>query len=296
MSTPIRASFFREKGMLLPLRASRLLLTVWVLQLVAAWLLVIPIGVPLSSVLTHSLASSQMTGFFGDPLMLDLIMGILPHAGGIGGAYVALLPAAILLQIFCHGGIFALLAQADSLPQHRPSLGSFFREGGARFSASLRLSLIGIIMTLVCLAPWFALRGAASRLAQKGIEETPVVWFQLGVTCVGLMLFLLSRVWLDLSRARVLGIQQTGILLAVNASARQVLRQPLRLCGLYVLSGLPWAILAMTFFALRIALPEPGWVHILVAFILGQLALLFRLSVTLSCAGRALAWTGQGAP
>lgn len=285
-----RFQTYRRSILLAPLRAKRLLWMVWSVQLCLTMLLVMPISVPLASQLNYSLEASQMTGFFGDPMMVDVALSLQPTMKELAGAYVLTLPLILLAQIFCYGGIFALLSSTDASSEGRATFTHFLREGGARFGTSLRLSLCGVGMTLLCMIPYFALNSFAQKYAMEGLHSTAAAWLKFCAAILGGLLFLLSRVWLDLARARALSTRTIAVLSSVGISARQLFRQPVRLCAAYALAGIPWALLGGLLLLVRMAIPEPGIGFIVAAFVLGQGAILCRTAITLACAQRALTW------
>ncbi len=195
------------RGLKLSLSKPYLAVSLWLIQLLLASVLILPVSNSLHGLLDHSSAASHMVanpdyGWWETlkrqhPDLLgnlpELATGLLTREGvqssqlaglrGIGATVLSLAMLAVVLHAFALGGVLGTLREAQG------SLVTFGREGMRRFPAFLTFTLAALLAAgeayrWIYLETGEALRGRITELDSE--------WKALAVTALRLLLLLLS--------------------------------------------------------------------------------------------------------
>jgi hypothetical protein len=197
---------------------------------------------------------------------------------------------ALLWALLLGGVIDRLSGEAT----RRLSLRDFFGAGGRTFFRFVRLAVLsGVLYLLIYLGArrmfgWMeeAARGVTA-------ERTVLAWVALGVALVVLLLTIV-RVAFDYAKIAVVTEGRRSALGAAWAGLRFVAAHPVRTLGLF------WSLAAaglLLLWVYGVVAPTAGpgtWIGVILAFVLGQLALATRLFLRMAVLGGEIALYQSG--
>lgn len=241
------------RGLKLSLSKPYLAVSLWLIQLLLASVLILPVSNALHDLLDDSTAASRMVanpdyGWWETlnrvhPDLLgnfpELLTGVLTSEGvtssqlgdlkGIGAAAVALGMLAIVLHAFALGGIFGTLREPHG------SLVTFGREGMRRFPAFLTFTLAALAASLVAYRWVWIETGIALR---ERVSELDSERQAMAVTAVRLLLLLLvlSAIKLAADSVRAIWVARPDLppVSRFFAGIAAGISRPLRLFGVLV--------------------------------------------------------------
>lgn len=292
-------------GLSQALRAPRLILFLWAVQLVVA--------LPAAVVLGHALQESMGASLVQDRLVegfdtdwwgewearaqgLETTFG--PRVAGVeafldnldawwSGRLASHPPAVVgpavlfaLLWAFLLGGVLQWLARPAGFEGSVPSR-HFFSEAGRFFGRFLRLAVFSGVLYLGIYALARGLFGALEGWTRDVTAERTVLLWVLLVAALVVALLVLVRVIFDLAKVLTVVDDRRGMLVTLFHAARLVLRRPLAPLGLYALVALLWLLLVALYALVAPVAGPAGWPGILLAFLLAQVLLMARLGLRL---------------
>jgi hypothetical protein len=295
----MRAGFQRTLG------APGMMLALWLVNLAVA----LPAGWMMASALEESIGASQVhrelrdgfdMGWFGefaaeargieatfrpsiagatafyDNLEAWLTGDLFSGFAGIVG--VGILYA--LLWMLLLGGVLQRFARRD-----RRGFAAFVSDGGAFCPRFLRLALLS--------APLYWLVYRVYRLLYERLEEATrdvtaeatVLLMSLGVWVLTALLLTLIHVSFDYAKIATVVDERRSMLLAALRGAGFVLRHPLRTCGLFYGMVLIGLLLLALWAWIGPGIAQSTWSGVVLAFAVGQLYLLARLTLRVALLG-----------
>lgn len=217
-------------------------------QLDAAWLI--------------DFINNQFNGF--SPASVSLQLGLLLLVAG--ALYLT-------VNLFYTGGILATFAA----PVERFSLRKFCAGGGAYWWRFARLFLIALIFYGLLLVAYFMASQPVNKAAEQTTTAGPIVikrWLLLLALALG---FGLINMVFDYARIRTVQHEARRMWRVTFAAWRFCLAYVWRTTVLYLLLAALGLVLFGAFVWMRHAVPQASWLNIILAFGLGQLAILARL-------------------
>lgn len=217
-------------------------------QLDAAWLI--------------DFINNQFNGF--SPASVGLQMGLLLLVAGV---------LYLTANLFFTGGILAVFAR----PVERFSLRKFCEGGGAYWWCFARLLLIALIFYGLLILAYFLASQPVNKAAARATAAGPIVtqrWWLLLALALG---FGLINMVFDYARIRTVQHETRRMWRVTFEAWRFCLAYVWRTTFLYLLLAALGLVLFGAFVWLRNAVPQASWLNVILAFGLGQLAILARL-------------------
>jgi len=266
------------------LRLRRLVLLLWVINVLISATFMAPILVGLKTGLESSPIAWSLLDDSHQATLIDvanLVSRVLRDAGPGMAAGLAL---GLLLNVVTLGGIYGRLLAHKQGGDGQPLLQGFMRDCGQHFTRSLSLVFWGGLASGLCFLPVAGLRMAIERHENFTLSEHSVVWIRLLGWGAVLVWLVLTRLLLDLARAHLFVQGGPGALRSLWL-AMQVLKQyPWRAFFSYTGVILMFAVLSWGLLAVRLWMPEQSMVAVVLAGVLGQLAVFFRISSRVAAA------------
>jgi len=186
-----------------------------------------------------------------------------------------------LLWAFLLGGVLQRFARPEGFEGGVLSQ-SFFGNCGRFFGRFVRLALLSAVLYLVIygLARWY-FRGLQSWTRDVTSERWVLFWVLIGA---GLVVTLLMGVRLVFDLAKVMTVQEDrrGMVLAVGAALRFLVARPFTLVGLYVGLALLWLVVLALYALVAPTAGPASWTGVLLAFLLAQVVLAVKIGLRLS--------------
>jgi len=183
-----------------------------------------------------------------------------------------------LVAILLYGGILHRLrmggSEAGGAPRRFAAV--FFEGAGRFFGRFLRLEIFSLILWAAFIIIHLLLGAVGAVFTRGGEEEPMLVPVVVARIAIGLILALFIKMGLDYARIKIVAEDSRKVLRAMFAGFGYVFRylgKTLALFYLLLLTGVgAYAVLCF----LRSLVPEHGTVTILIAFLIGQVAILVR--------------------
>jgi hypothetical protein len=167
----------------------------------------------------------------------------------------------------------------------RLALGRFFGAGGRTFFRFVRLAVLsGVLYLLIYLGARRMFGWMEEAARDVTVERTVLIWVALGAALVVLLLTIV-RVAFDYAKIAVVTEDRRSALGAAWEGLRFVAGRPVRTLGLFwILTAV--GLLLLWVYGMVAPTAGPGtWIGVLLAFLLGQLALATRLFLRLAVLG-----------
>ncbi len=264
-------------------RASRSVKLLFVL-LLGNLVCAVPVALPVFALVQQSAQGRVVSQrLFADQLdaawLIDLVNnqfnGFSPASVGLQTGLLLLVAGALYLtaNLFFTGGILAVFAA----PVERFSLRKFCEGGGAYWWRFARLLLIALIFYGLLLGAYFLAAQPLNKAAAQATAEGPIIakrWWLLLALVLG---FGLINMVFDYARIRTVQHEARRMWRVTFAAWRFCLAYVGRTTVLYLLLAAIGAVLFGAFVWLRNATPQASWLNVMLAFGLGQLAIVARL-------------------
>jgi len=209
--------------------------------------------------------------------------GRLFDGGGAGGwGLVAVGLGYALVWALLLGGVIDRLGRPSESGPWRLALRDLFAAGGRYFFRFVRLAVLsGIAYVLIYLGARRLFGAIEEAVRDVTVERTVLLWVAAGAALVVLLLTLV-RVVFDYAKIAVVLDERRSALGAAWAGVRFVARHPFKTLGLFwVFTGV--ALLLLWLYGALAPTAGPGsWAGVILAFLLGQLALATRLGLRLA--------------
>jgi hypothetical protein len=260
-------------GMGTAARRPRLLLDLWVINIVYALFIVAPVFALFKADLGHSLFGRNVQ-------FLDFIwLGELFHkyqnmaAAAAAGVLVPVL-LYVALYVFLNGGIIGRLLDREG----RTTAHSFFGDCGRYFWRFVRLFLVSLLFYLLAFG---AILGALSALLKPLIEnartEWTVFWTSNLQTIIALLLLSLVHMIFDYARIVVVAEDDRRVLHALKAAFGFIRKRFFRAWFLYLLIGAGFLAGTALYFFVGELIPGAGLLWLGLGMLWGQVFIVFRL-------------------
>lgn len=298
----IRTGLVRSFG------APRLILTLWLVNLVLALPLAVVLGASIHASVKHSLVSDHLVRGFDtvwhseyQDAARDLESTLDPAIVGVGAflqnleawwtgrlfsapGAAGILAAGVVYALawaFLLGGVLQRFARPEGFEGAVFSQ-TFFGNCGRFFFRFVRLAFFSGLLYLGIYALARAyFRGLQSWTREVTAERTVLLWVLVGAVVV-VALLILVRLVFDLAKVMAVLEDRHGMLITLGAAARCFAGRPLTLLGLYLGLGLLW-LLALAGYALVAPTAGPAsWLGLLLAFLLAQVLLALKIGLRLS--------------
>jgi hypothetical protein len=254
-------------------RRPRLLLILWVINVLFALLIAGPFFALFSSDLGHSLLGRNLQAL--DFIWLgDLIFRYQDVAPAALAAVAIPVVLYALVYVFLNGGIIGRLLDGEG----RTTLQSFFSDCGRYFWRFVRLFLVSLLF--YALAFGVVLEAVAALLkpiSEKALTEWPDFWISAFHSVAALLFLSLVHMIFDYARIRVVAEDDRQVLRALIAALRFVGRRFFRAWFLYLLVAAGFVAGTAVYALAGQAVPPEGLAWTGLAILWGQAFIVFRL-------------------
>jgi hypothetical protein len=298
----IRTGLVRSFG------APRMILTLWLVNVVLALPLAIVLGASVHASVQHSLVSDQLVRGFDTAWHSEYVdatrgLGTTLDPAVVGvGAFLQNLEAWWSGRLFrTHGfpgllamGLFYALVWAFLLggvlqrftrPQGfegQVFSQTFFGNCGRFFFRFVRLALFSGVLYLGIYALARAyFRGLQRWTRDVTVERTVLLWVLVGAAVV-VVLLVLVRLVFDLAKVMAVLEDRRGMLITLGAALRCFAGRPVTLLGLYLGLGLLWVVGLVVYAWVAPTAGPASWLGVLLAFLLAQALLAAKIGLRLS--------------
>lgn len=298
----IRTGLVRSFG------APRLILTLWLVNLVLALPLAVVLGASIHASARHSLVSDHLVRGFDtvwhseyqdaargvestlDPAVVGVgaflhnleswWSGRLFSAPGAAGI-LAVGVVYALAWAFLLGGVLQRFARPEGFEGQVFSQ-TFFGNCGRFFFRFVRLAFFsGLLYLGIYALARAGFRGLQTWTREVTTERMVLLWVLLGAGAVVILLVLVRLVF-DLAKVMAVLEDRHGMLITLGAATRCFAGRPLTLLGLYLGLALLW-LLALAGYALVAPTAGPAtWLGLVLAFLLAQVLLALKIGLRLA--------------
>ena len=259
-------------------RHSKILWWVFAVNLILGFLATITPRVQLGSVLDRSLESNKFVNGFDMGAFIELVSKPEVTLTALMRGSIIFTYLFFVFMLFILGGILTAYRE-----DRRLTMGEFFEASGACFWRMVRLFLLSIIPMIVIGIIVSIFFGISSRLA----SEVSTFYVRIAGIVVGVILFLLLRLWFDVSQVRAVAQNEHGMFHNLRRAFRITTRALGGLLWMYLrISIVAWAVLWLGLW-LWTHLPAR---HIGLSWLLLQFVLLTQIFARLWQRASSVAW------
>lgn len=260
-------------GMGTAVRRPRVLLTLWVINVVYALLVVAPCYAIIKSDLGHSLLGRGL--HLLDFLWLgELVYKYQSMGPAIAAGFLVPLVLYMALYVFLNGGIIGRLIDREG----RPTLQAFFADCGRYFWRFVRLFLMSLVFYALAFG---VILGLLSRILKTAMDQARTEWGAFWLsglrTLVALLLLSLVHMVFDYARIAVVVEDDRSVIRALRRALKFIGRRFFRSWSLYLLIGAGVLAGAALFLVVQGQVPGTGLVWLGLGIFLGQAFIVFRL-------------------
>ena len=257
------------------LRKPRLLVILWVVNIVYAAVIAFPLVFLAQTELGHSYLGSNVRSF-------DLMMrgeGVREYHGAlpaVGGGLVVSALLFLVLYVFLNGGIIGRLLDREG----RTTLQAFLSDCGRYFWRFVRLFLASLVFLILTFGVILRLLSALMNLWVENAwtEWTSVILRNLHFLVALLLLSVVHMVF-DYARIAVVADEETKVLRALRHALNFLKKRFFRSWALYLLIVAGFVAGTVFFYAVFGLLSGPTVLFVLLGFVWMQLNVLFRIWV-----------------
>jgi len=260
-------------GLATTVRKSRLLVLLWVINIVFAAVVVTPLAVIVQHELGRSYAGSNVRLL--DPSWRG--EALLKYGDSLTALGGGLLMAALLylaLCVFLNGGIIGRLLDREG----RPTVAAFFADCGRYLGRFVRLFLLSLVFLILTFE---ALLRLVSALISPFIENARVEWTSIILSNLHLLiaLLLLSIVHMvfDYARIAVVADEEKKVLRSLGHALKFLKKRFFRSWAIYLLIVAGFLAGTVVFYAVHGLLAGPTVPLVLLGFIWMQVYVVFRI-------------------
>lgn len=266
------------------LKSWRMVGILWCLNLGVTLLGFASVFAAMQKALSKSPIAAEMTSLLEGPLFIDLGFVLQRTLEKAGPNLMIALVLGGLLQGVVIGGIYGRLNAMARGGDGEGLLSGFMGDCGRYLVRSYLLLVVGLVVSGLAFVPVALVRAWAKRHAADSVMETSVLWIQLmvGVLIVGW--FLVTRVVVELARAQLFVPGGPGVLRAMVGGIQVFLRHPGRALGVYTVTILLVSGAAALVMGARVLMPSASTPWIVVGALVGQVAIVLKVSSNIACA------------
>lgn len=266
------------------LKSWRMVGILWCLNLGVTLLGFASVFAAMQKALSKSPIAAEMTSLLEGPLFIDLGFVLQRTLEKAGPNLMIALVLGGLLQGVVIGGIYGRLNAMARGGDGEGLLSGFMGDCGRYLVRSYLLLVVGLVVSGLAFVPVALVRAWAKRHAADSVMETSVLWIQLmvGVLIVGW--FLVTRVVVELARAQLFVPGGPGVLRAMVGGIQVFLRHPGRALGVYTVTILLVSGAAALVMGARVLMPSVSTPWIVVGALVGQVAIVLKVSSNIACA------------
>jgi len=263
------------KGIGTTFRKPRLLVILWVVNMVYAAVVAFPLFYIAQTELGHSYLGSNVRPFD----LMWLGEATLKYQDAMPALIGGLVVAGLLflgLYVFLNGGIIGRLLDREG----RPTLRAFFEDCGRYFWRFTRLFLASLVFLVLTFGVVLRLLSALMNLGIENAwtEWTPVILRNLHFLAALLLLSVVHMVF-DYARIVVVADEETKVLRALRNALHFLMKRFFRAWALYLLIVAGFVAGTVLFYAVFGLLSGPTVALVLLGFVWMQLNVLFRIWV-----------------
>lgn len=188
-------------------RHLRIVVWIFVVNLILAWFASGPVRTTISPILDHSLASRRMVDEFDLGAWIELIRepSVPLRSFAAGSLHFSMI--FVLYMIFINGGVLTVYREDRKLTK-----AEFFEMSGAYLWRIVRLVLISCIPFAILGALFSSLSGWSDTLTSDATNARTGFWVLLGGGILLWIAFLFVRAWFDLAQSMTVARNDRGML------------------------------------------------------------------------------------
>jgi hypothetical protein len=196
-----------SNGARLVRRHLRIVIWIFVVNLIVAWFSAGPVRTSISPILDHSMASRRLVDEFDLGTWIELIREPAVSLRSFGASSFHFSLIFLLYMIFINGGVLTVYREDRKLTK-----AEFFEMSGAYFWRIVRLVLISFIPFAILGALFSSLSGWSDTLTNDAANARTGFWVLLGGGIVLWIAFLFVRAWFDLAQSMTVARNDRGML------------------------------------------------------------------------------------
>ncbi|MGD9344957.1 MAG: hypothetical protein PVH84_03790 [Candidatus Aminicenantes bacterium] len=268
----------------------KMLVVLWLVNFVSASVVYFLFSGYLSDTIGHRLAASNFLERFDFKTFFELII----HEGQ--GLHWILYVGFILIflyylvSLFLHGGILTVLKSRGVITaterQNTRFAPAFFQGAGKYFGRFFRLAIYSLILWLVLGIIYYLLDLILKSFTAGGTNEQAIFIRYLARPIIILILYFLIRMICDYARIQIVVDDSKAVFKSLFQAVRFVFRNFFKTLILYYLMLITGLAIFVAYWFLQKMIPAQTLLPILIAFLIGQIFILFRgwLKVALQAA------------
>ena len=196
-----------SNGARLVRRHLRIVVWIFLVNLILAWFASGPLRTSISPILDHSMASQRMVDQFDLGTWIELLREPSVSLRSFGAASLHFSMIFVLYMIFINGGVLTVYREDRKLTK-----AEFFEMSGAYFWRIVRLVLISCIPLAILGAIFSGLSGWSDTLTSDAANAHTGFWVLLSGGILLWIAFLFVRAWFDLAQCMTVAQNDRGML------------------------------------------------------------------------------------
>jgi hypothetical protein len=271
-----------SNGARLVRRHFRLVVWIFAVNLILAWLGSAPVKTALAELLNHSLASQRLVDRFDIGAFAELLAekSMPMHAFATAGMHFALV--FFIYTVFINGGVLTVYREDRKL-----SKAEFFEMSGGYFWRMVRLTLLSLIPFAILGGIYSALSSWSDKLADNAAGARTGFWV-LVIGCVFIWaLMLLVRIWFDVAQCITVAENERGMIRTTWRTFKGLFTGEGRLLPTYMSIHIVGIVSMMVLCFLWLRVPHGA---LGVTFILFELIVMIEIAVRLWQKAACMTW------
>lgn len=272
-------------------RLRRAVILLWIINSLISLVCIAPLAAAVAEGLSSSPIGWELLSKPNDAVLIDLVTLVGRTLQRVGMGMVAVLVLGVFFNIFTLGGIYGRLHALKQGGDGQRFLQGFMGDAGRYFTSSLTLVFWGVLFSAMLFLPIGLIRMAIQRHEDFTVSEHSVVWMRLLGLFLVLVWLSVTRMVLDVARARLFVPGGPSALAALWHALLALRQRPGVALVSYSTVIVTFALLSWGMMYFRVVLSETSIFWVAVATVLGQLAMLLRIGsrVATACVSRAIA-------
>lgn len=265
-----------KNGLTCAWREKRLLLWLYVFNVLFAYLITLPVSMMLTEALDQSTAADKILHAF-DFTIFTTIMDDFGKGIDLGRMILTLGILYMILSLFFAGGILKIFIERNKF-----NLIDFFTGCATYFYRFLRLFLISFLFVAAALLIYLLISGFIGLLTDNSAtERLPMILFSLNLLIFGFILATINMLF-DYAKIMTILYDLPGMIKAVEKASMFILMNLRKTIGLYLFYLMTAIILMMCYLYVESFISVTGWLTLVIFIFWAQLFMISRIWIRLS--------------
>jgi hypothetical protein len=219
METNMNYRMLFSSGARLVRRHVRLVIWIFFVNLILAWLSIGPVRNSFSPFLDHSIASQRLVDQFDMAAMIELVREPDIQLHSLASTSMHFAVVFLIYMVFINGGVLTVFHENRKL-----SKAEFFEMSGGFFWRTLRLLLLSLIPFAMLGGLFSALSGWSDKLTENAANARTGFWVLVAGSIVLWALFLFVRAWFDIAQSTAVARYERGMLRSTGRAFMMLIR------------------------------------------------------------------------